>query len=224
MRKALQLEIKMPWHGGKRRGAGRKRQGVRKRVSHRRRPAIDRHKPVHVTLRVLDDVGRLRRREAYRAIRAALLRVHERPDFQITHVSIQQNHLHLICEAATTIALSRGVSAFKISGARQLNRRLGRTGPVFADRYHAEIIKSPRHARNSIAYVLNNFRRHGSDTAWAFDWFSSAITFRHWQEGRITAPDGWQPLPVHEPRSWLLTTGWREHHAAISLYEVPGPR
>ena len=56
-----------------------------------------------------------------------------------------------------------------ISAARNINRELGeRTGDkqsdrVFADRYHARVLKTPRQVRNTIAYVLNNWRHHGED-------------------------------------------------------------
>ena len=217
--------MEFPQHGGRRHGAGRKRTG-RPRVAHRVRPRITRRDPVHVTLRVLDEVGRLRRRWAYQAIRAALLRVHQRADFRVVHISIQGNHVHLICEADNRTALSRGVSALKISAARKLNRARGRTGPVFSDRYHAEIITCPRQARNALSYVLNNYRRHGEDraTTWKLDPYSSAISYRGWREAPngFAIPVGHVPLPVHPPRSWLLLH-WRDHHPPISCFEVPGP-
>jgi hypothetical protein len=32
-----------------------------------------------------------------------------------------------------------------------------------------------------------------------------------------------EPIPVAEPRFWLVTTGWKRH-GRIGLREVPGPR
>src|SRR5262245_52942374 len=199
-----QVPMEFPQHGGRRRGAGRKRAG-RSRVPHRVRPKITRRDPVHVTLRVLDDVGRLRRRWAYQAIRSALLRVHERADFRVIHISIQGNHVHLLCEANDRTALSRGVSALKISAARKLNRARGRTGSVFSDRYHAEILTCPRQARNALSCVLNNSPRHAEDrgTTWKLAPYSSAISYRDWREAPegFAVPVGHEPLPVHPPRS-----------------------
>src|SRR5262245_64885528 len=122
-----------------------------------------------------------------------MFRVHERADFRIIHVSIQYNHVHLICEASDRVALSRGVSALKISAARQLNRKRNRTGRVFADRYHAEIITCPRQARHALSYVLNNWRHHHEDrnVRWKLDPYSSAVSFRHWRsEERRVGKDG----------------------------------
>ncbi|MBI4702271.1 MAG: hypothetical protein HY744_14185, partial [Deltaproteobacteria bacterium] len=64
----------LPWrcHGGARKGAGRKPGGLKALVSHLRRPAHDHRHPVHVTLRVLRVVGRLRLRPRFEVIRRAL--------------------------------------------------------------------------------------------------------------------------------------------------------
>ncbi len=50
-----------------------------------------------------------------------------------------------------------------ITAARAINRAAGRRGKVFAFRYHATRITTPRQMRNTLAYVLNNWRRHGED-------------------------------------------------------------
>src|SRR5262245_40383617 len=145
--------------GGKRPGAGRKpRIPGRPGSSHERRPEVDPRKPQHVTLRVLGDVGHLRRPHMYRAIRGALATIAitsaERDDFRIVHFTVQGDHLHLICEADSREALWRGVKGFEISAARRLNversKEIGRrrTGTVFADRYHARAIGSVREIRS----------------------------------------------------------------------------
>ena len=222
---AQQVELDFKTHGGRRAGAGRKRGTGRRKVGHCRRENVTRHKPVHVTLRVLDAVGRLRRMDAYRAIRQAMLVAHERTDFRIIHVSIQSNHVHLICEADSRKALSGGMSSLKISAARRLNRVLRRKGAIFADRYHSELITCPLQARNTISYVLNNWRKHHEDRGTGcLDAFSSAVSFRGWMEGWFKCPPDHEPLPVKPPTSWLLRTGWKEKASPISYYEVPGPR
>jgi REP-associated tyrosine transposase len=135
----------------------------------------------------------------------------------------------LLVEADDERALARGVQGFEISAARRLNRAVGRRGRVFADRYHAETIRTPRHARHALAYVLNNWRRHREDrgtSAW-IDPCSTAIAFRGWKCCDATAgfrlPRGYDALRVAYPTAWLLTTGWRRH-GAIDLRARPGPR
>ncbi len=71
---ARQLELvgthEVMGHGGRRKGAGRKPGPGRRRHEHRARPFHDRTLPVHVVLRVTGEVGRLRRRSAYQAVRS----------------------------------------------------------------------------------------------------------------------------------------------------------
>ena len=149
--------------GGKRRGAGRRPKGRRAGSPHKARPELKARHPVHVVLRVIGAVGSLRRRFTYRAIREATLTTARRDDFRIVHVSIQRTHVHLLVEADGKRALASGMQGFQISAAKHLNAAIskGKPGPrrrgtVFPDRYHAEIITSPRQARHALAYVLVN--------------------------------------------------------------------
>ncbi len=228
--------------GGKRAGAGRKPRPRADRPPHRRvrkRPPVTAREPVHVVIRVVGEVGRLRRRKAYQAIRRALLTALVRGLIRVVHVSIQGRHIHLLVEADDERCLARGMQGLQVSAARHLNAAVAierglprpRRGQVFTDRYHAEIIDSPRRARHCLGYVLNNWRRHREDVAGpaqrnaALDPYSSGIAFDGWRDH--AAPFAWpaeyQPLPVAVPRSWLLIDGWRRH-GPIDLREVPGPR
>ncbi len=228
--------------GGARAGAGRKPillacgKRLHRRVT--RRPRVTAREPVHVVLRITNEVGRLRRRRAYQAIRRALLTALAKKAIRVVHVSIQRNHIHLIVEAASEQLLASGMQGLQISAARHLNRAVSvdrrlatrRTGQVFVTRYHAEIIRSPRQARHALAYVLNNWRRHREDLAGVaprraqVDPYSSGIRFDGWRGVAVPCaiPAGYQPLPVAAAASWLLTTGWRSH-GPIGPREVPGP-
>lgn len=228
----LSLELPTPrTHGGRRAGAGRKPSAARRGAPHRARPAITRHQAVHVSLPVVRAVGNLRRPAGYAAVRHAIAACIGRTDFRVVHASIQANHIHVLVEADDKGALSRGLRAFTTACARSLNAALGRTGRVFAGRYHATVISSPRQARAVLAYVLNNWRRHREHLAGAaarratIDPYSSAVLFDGWADrrGRFALPPRYEPLPVAGARTWLLTTGWRAHHPPVALCEVPGP-
>ncbi len=101
---------------------------------------------------------------------------------------------------------------------------------MFADRYHLEVITSPRRARHALSYVLNNWRKHGEDrsglaSTWLVDPFSSGISFPDWQELEDKAVmwplrETYDPLVVRRPRSWLLRDGWKKH-GPISARDVP---
>jgi REP element-mobilizing transposase RayT len=225
-------------HGGKRRGAGRPPKGKRAGSSHKPRPFLHERYPVHVVLRVVGEIGSLCKRSRYQAIREATLTTARREDFRIVHLSLQRDHVHLLVEAKNTQALSAGMQGFQISAAKHLNaaiskRRPGprRRGRVFSDRYHAEIITSPRQARHALSYVLSNWRKHREDrvapmSSWTIDWFSSAVTFPGWAEYGDEpflwrGPPTYDPLVVRQPRTWLLKVGYLRGGPPISYREVP---
>ena len=170
---------------------GPKPSGRRHDPAHRRASRGRRENPVHVVLRVTREVGNLRTRHAYRAIRAAIGTCAARTDYRVVHASIQSNHVHLLVEADDKQALTRGMQGFAISAAKRLNRELRRKrGDVFPFRYHATPITSPTQARNAIAYILNNWRRHSNDARapWRIDPYSSAEQFPGWATSH-----GYQP-------------------------------
>ena len=223
--------------GGARKGAGRPKRGVRASERHKKREAFKASEPLHVAIRAVGVIGALRGFEAYHALRTAVVATFKRLDFRIVHISIQRTHVHLIIEAENRMALARGMQAFEISAARHLNasvsQRTGkaRRGSVFVDRYHVEVLRTPRQTRNALAYVINNWRRHGESqlklaTGWRVDPFSSAPSFDGFSDidARVIKwPERYVPLPVWEPKAWLLTTGWKKH-GLIRHNEVPGPR
>ena len=219
-----QVELVFNRRGGRRKGAGRKRTG-RKKVAHTTRPEFAKRFPSHVTLRFIDGLPTMRRRKAMKAIRAAMFVVMPRTDFRIVHLSIQGNHVHLICEAEGRAALSRGMKAFKISAAKRLNKVLGREGTIFADRYHSEVLTTPTQVRNAICYCLNNWRKHGEDrrATVRVDHFSTGYFFHGWKERGPLEHTSEDLLPSATPQTWLLTKGFRKA-PPISLYDRPGPR
>jgi REP element-mobilizing transposase RayT len=242
--------------GGK--GRGKHKLGRPKKANggqpHDPRPQIDGQKPVHITLRVVRDIGRLRKRACYAAIREAAITLLRHEDCRVTQLSIQGTHIHMLVEADDRRSLSRGMQAFQISAAKHLNaavsragswwqrRRLARAGQaltkrrkgrVFSDRYHARVITTPMQARRELAYVLNNWRKHGEDRKaiarnWIVDPFSTGWCFNGWRE-RKDEPFLWpmrqtyEDIPVYGARSWLLREGWRRH-GLISTHEVPSAR
>jgi len=224
--------------GGKRRGAGRPPKGARSGSPHKVRPALASRYPVHVVLRVVSAVGNLRRRCVYRAAREATLTAARLGKIRIVHLSIQRTHLHLLVEAHDKGALASGMQGFQISAAKHINAAISkhrsgprRRGAVFPDRYHAEIITSPRQARNALSYVLSNWRKHGEDRSevartWRIDWFSSAATFPDWIEygdepWLWSWPATYEPLWVYRASTWLLREGWKLRGTTISCHDVP---
>ncbi len=179
---------------------------------------------MHITLRVLPHVWNLRTARCARAIGKACRGGRERFGFRLVHLSVQGNHLHLLAEVADGDALRRGMQGLSIRIARALNRVMDRRGKVFAGRFHARPVASPRQVRIALRYVVCNARKHAVERgvvlppAW-IDRFSSA---RYFDGFRDRPPD---PLPEHAPvvapKLWLVTTGWRRF-GLLASDEVPG--
>ena len=220
--------------GGPGRGQGRKKKKF-DYVPHTRRPFLDGNYPVHVSTRVVKGLPSLRGRKLWAEVRRALVRLCRRknPPFRVVHFSVQGQHLHLLCEAKNRIALSRGLQGLKISVAKAVNKKLGRRGAVFSDRYHERIITNPTQCRHTLAYVLNNQRRHAYEEQSSYprnrvDPCSSAVWFYGWTVDRprtwANAPptDTDEYAPVSAPTTWLLRGGWKRGGELISPNFIPG--
>jgi REP element-mobilizing transposase RayT len=225
MKKQVQLELELPTWGGRRDGAGRKRTSARSSVPHVVRPHVRSWNPVHVTIRVREDVPDLRQRPVWAGIVRTLREFRGRYALRVVHFSVLRNHLHFIVEAPDRNSLSRGMQALCTRLAKQLNAFLGRRGTLFAGRYHARELTSPRDVRNALRYVLLNARHHAQE--------AGIVLPSQWIDPRSTAAifDGWldaPPVPQREmdfgtmpAESWLLRVGWRTR-GLLGLDEVPG--
>ena len=217
MQLTLDQARKLTGWGGWRPGAGRPR--GRTTVARETRERFKARFPLHVTLRVIEDVPPLRRHGALRILQQAITAGGHRADFRVIHYVIIGNHIHLIVEASGAEALARGMQGLEVRFARRLNRFFGRSGTFFADRYHSRALRSPRETRNAIRYVLLNQRKHEERRGERLsrDWvdpFSSAYWFDGWRDQvRLREPRQRELLncaqPTAPPSVWLLTTGWR---------------
>jgi putative transposase len=205
-RRQRELPFPSGW-GGRREGAGRK-PGPRPWVPRVPRPAHEAAHPVHVTLRARPEVGDLRLARVFPALREAV-RAASTGRFRVCHFSVQRDHVHLIVEADSRRALSRGVQGLAIRLARAVNRARGRSGKVWADRYHDRALTTPREVRNALVYVLTNWKKHRA-IARPIDWCSSGPWFEGWARWPGRPPEG-VACPVAAPQTWLLRVGWRRH-------------
>src|SRR5437667_10555607 len=73
--------------------------------------------------------------------------------FRLCEFSVLGNHIHLLVEADDKRALARGTQGLCIRSAKALNRMMGRTGRVFADRYHAHVLETPTEVRRVRRYL-----------------------------------------------------------------------
>jgi REP element-mobilizing transposase RayT len=119
---------------------------------------------------------------------------------------------------------------------REQRRALGacrRRGTVFPDRFHQEIITNRMQARHTLAYVLNNWRKHREDAGeleqtWNVDPYSTGVFFDGWKEREQEVVlwrwrDTYDPLVVYLPKTWLLRDGWRMY-GLVGFRDVPSTK
>jgi REP element-mobilizing transposase RayT len=216
-------------HGGWRLGAGRPK--GRRKVAHERRERFAARLAEHVTLRVRDGVSRLRRGRVLAVVKAAIRKGGHRESFRVVHYALLANHMHLIVEAEDAECLARGMQGLAVRLARGINRVFERRGKLFAERYHARILRTPREVKNALRYVLLNARKHAAAgrvrlSSSRIDPFSSAAWFDGWREPP-RAEEPWmrellaEPPPTAPATRWLLTTGWRRW-GLIGMDDDPG--
>jgi len=118
---------------------------------------------VHVTLRARPQVWNLRAKRCFTRLRRCFRAGCDQFGFALNEFSVQGNHLHLICEADDSRALSRGMQGLGIRMAKALNRVMERAGTVFAHRYHARVLRTLSEIRRALAYVLGNAAKHARE-------------------------------------------------------------
>ena len=182
--------------GGKRTGAGRKPKGRHALVSHAARPQFSKPAPVHVVMRVRNEVWNLRSERSSRRIHDAFAAACDRFGMRLIEFSIQGNHIHLLVEADNHCALSRGMQGLSVRIAKALNAMMNRKGAVFADHYFARLLESPTKLVKAIRYVKGNHTHHFGQQG--VDLYSS------WA---LEEKDRRKVLA--RPHSWLLRVGWR---------------
>jgi hypothetical protein len=224
--RARQQDLVFHPRGGKRSGAGRPPKGKRAGVSHATREALTAREPVLVTLKVGAGILRLRSRRVLARLLPSLFAARERR-MRLVQFSVQHDHLHLLVESHSAETLARAVQGLSVRIAKRLNALMSRRGKVFADRYHARVLRTPRQVRNALAYVLGNARKHRERLpARALDPFSSAASFDGWQ-APVRRSSHWLARAAASvsasARSWLLRTGWRRAGGPLDPDHCPGP-
>jgi REP element-mobilizing transposase RayT len=208
MRRAEQQSFELPTWGGRREGAGRKTDRPRRAIPHRRREDFHPNQPVHVTQRMAAWVWNLRSERSFCVIHAALERQRHRTDVRAIEFSIQGNHLHLVVEADGPRALSNGMRALAIRLARGLNRMMGRRGPVFEDRYHAHVLRTPTEVRNALRYLRGNYANHATrwgekvSGRWVDPYTSHVVRVPRGAQGSL-----WPEPVTRPPETWLIRKG-----------------
>jgi putative transposase len=202
-RRMRQLDLPMRTHGGRRKGAGRP--NIKGVVLHRQRPTFAARFPLHITLKIRKDVGSLRTERRFARIQRAFRYGYDRFGMKMSEFSVQGNHIHLIVEATDKKALSRGMQGLAIRIAKGVNRAIGRKGQIFADRYHARILRTVTEVRNAVNYVRKNWHKHQKQSGrWSHDWYVDPFSSMSGEACWYVDERARSSLIVARPTAWLL--------------------
>jgi REP element-mobilizing transposase RayT len=69
---------------------------------------------------------------------------------------VMPNHVHVVAEQTEGWPLATVVHTWKSFGAKQINRALNRTGPVWMREYYDRFMRDDDHLSTTIAYVEQN--------------------------------------------------------------------
>ncbi len=144
------MNICKGFNGGPRPGAGRPRKHS-KGVSHSQREKITSRTPLHINFKYNAYV----RTPKMMDIISRAIHNCAKHDFNVTHFSLQSNHIHLIAETKNNSTLTTGMRSLTVTLVRGLNK-----GSIQLERYHLHVLKTPREVRNALDYVLHNDIKH----------------------------------------------------------------
>ena len=208
-----QLSFVIPQHGGKRRGAGRKKRLASEPV-HSKRGAINARTPIHITLKLVERMPNLRSPSFLRRFNHAVRSAKEF-GLRVQHFTIESNHIHMIAECNSGEELASSMKSLVGRLANVIRRaiKLGRL-KVFRSRYHAHVLKTPTEMKYALRYVLFNASHHRKtalrpdqySTVWLFEKVKELVGITFTQRPPEWLNDLKQTLS--EPRSWLQSKGW----------------
>jgi len=114
---------------------------------------------------------------------------------------VQGNHLHFLVEAEDARALSRGMQGLTVRMAKALNRVMQRRGAVFADRFHAHLLRTPTEVKHALSYVLGNHAVHAERAGRPL---TTAVTADLYSSAGYLAFEFALAAAIARPRTWLL--------------------
>ena len=186
-------------------------------VAHIPRPDMDKTTPIHINMKVREDLPNLRKKSIYKFLKEGVKKARG-AGLKVIHFALVSNHIHFIVEADSKGDLSKGMRSFLIIFAMKVNRSLKRKGSLFVDRYNMEVIRIPTRMRYLLSYVFKNNSKH-QKKKFETDPYSSLIVF----EGQEILFGEKIPIPfdlkvreklkeflsdfLSPPSSWLASKG-----------------
>ena len=224
-----QMELRFRTHGGKRKGAGRKKTD-KSLVNHVERPKLNGREPINITQRLVEGLPNIRTPQIMYAF-ARAVELAKRFGLRVVHYDLQPNHIHLVVEAEDKETLSRGMRSLATSLAIAIKKVCGLVGrgKVFKGRYHMHVLKTPTEVKRALRYVIFNLAKHEKCGA-SVDPYSSIHSLER-LEGLVTEAEyermrndtrkrpPWHHAVAHavsKASTYLLAVGWRKSRAVVT--------
>jgi REP element-mobilizing transposase RayT len=155
---------------------------------------------VHVTVKLRIGIPNLRQKHVIEALERCFSKAKDRFEFELNAYTVMSNHFHFLVYVRSNEALRRGMQGLNIRIARTINRLFNREGKVFADRFHARVVRGWNAIKKALRYVVQNARKHQvAIPAGQWDRYSSG----HYRHASSTKA---KPLPIlHASGSFLIT-------------------
>lgn len=179
-------------------------------MSHSKRAKWRRGEHALLTLKLCKGSPDMRNVACGIVITDAIREVGQREGFEVFQFSIQGDHVHLIVRAVSAEVLANAMKSLGSRLARRLNALWGRTGRLFAERFHAVAIRTLRRLWHTVRYVLCNHNKHGR----------APLLSRH-AKNRLLQPDqlssggyfdGWSDCPrmfdPADPEAFVARPSW----------------
>jgi len=189
------------------------------RLLHTRRTVV-RSRPMHLTMRVHEDVPGLRRQEILDYVRELVTQARLR-GVRTVALALMGRHLHWLVVPESAAAL-RDATRFVFGHlAKFINRCFGRRGKVFVERYASTCCQSVRQAFHALNYVIKNAIAGGYRVpAQGFDRFTDVFEDELASDRFLRAVAG----PTPELRRALLARMTRGPVPFVSLLDRCQPQ
>ena len=146
---------------------------VDKGIRHTKRLTFTKPSAFHLTIKVKDNKADIKNKRILKCLHHAIKRARFQ-GLRILHYTLEYNHVHLVIESTHHSELHKGMQAFGISFAKQINKYKRLKGTVYKHRYHQRILKTKREFKHAILYVFRNGIKHKRATS-KIDPFNSFV-------------------------------------------------
>lgn len=132
----------------------------------------------HITMRGIDKQIIFEEERDYAIFLNLLKKAKVKTHFELFAYCLMDNHIHLLVKANSLSVLESAVKSFASAFVFVFNAKYKRTGPLFQDRFHSEIVTTDSYFLTVLRYIHNNPKKAGIvNDPNRYRWSSSRLYF-----------------------------------------------